>query len=184
MAIITYYVHEQDSKLRMFRDDSSLKKCPKCGYRLDFFAHNPDFVLRKSQYDVYATYDGQTIVSQAFKDFCTKENYKGLEFLEFKNDEHHYHLIISEDNIVPFDAPRRKTRFEGLCNVCGNYESIIGATPAYLKIKEPLLDGIYRSDILFASGNEKSPLFFVGIQTKEKMEEAGLRIRFSPVEGL
>ncbi len=46
----------------MFSKQAALQRCSRCGFRLDFFAHNPDYLLRRSKYDLYATYDGQTIV--------------------------------------------------------------------------------------------------------------------------
>ncbi len=87
-------------------------------------------------------------------------------------------------NVVPFDAERRKTRFGPLCSVCGNHQYIVGATPALLKVKEPLGDGIFRSDLLFGAGDGKHPLRFVGPKTKALMQAADLKIVFSPAEGL
>jgi hypothetical protein len=182
-VLVGYYLGVADSKSHMFRNDATLEKCPTCGYRLDFFAHNPRYRLRQDRYDLCATYDGQLVGSLAFKRFCEAEDYEGLQFLEFDTDELHFHVIL--ENVVPFDAVRRKTRFEKLCGTCGNYESVVGVTPAYLKVKSPLADAIYRTDLLFASGNEKRPAKFVGIETKSKIEVAGLRgVYFHPAEGL
>jgi hypothetical protein len=172
-----------DSKSRMFPSDALLCKCRRCGYRLDFFAHNPQYILRQDCFDLCATYDGQLIGSLAFKRFCEDQKYSGISFLEFELDEQHFHVIVERQ--VPFDFERRQTRFENLCQVCGNYESIAGATPAFLRVQAPLADGIYRTDLLFASGDEKCPLHIVGIDTKAKLIEAGLRgICFENAEGL
>jgi predicted RNA-binding Zn-ribbon protein involved in translation (DUF1610 family) len=181
--VVGYYLSVADSRSRMFRDDSSLKKCPTCGYRLDFFAHNPQYGLRSADYDLCATYDGQLIGSLAFKRFCEEQNYSSIIFREFDLDEIHFHVIF--ENIVPFDAIRRKTRFEKLCPTCGNYESVVGAKPAYLRLSSPLVDGLYRSDLLFASGNEKGPAEFAAVCTKEKMLAAGIRgVTFHEAKGL
>ncbi len=52
-------------------------------------------------------------------------------------------------------------------------------------IDQPLEDGFYRSDLLFASGNEKHPLIFVGIKTKAKLEATNLNgLEFAPVYGI
>jgi hypothetical protein len=153
--LVGYYLGVAHSESRMFRDHSQLAKCQQCGYRLDFFAHNPRYRLKQDRYGLCATYDGQTIVSLRFKRFCEQQGYAGLKFLEFDDDELHFHLITQ--NVVPFDAVRRKTRFENLCSLCGSYESVIGVTPTFLQVNAPLQDGIYRTDLLFASGNEKSP---------------------------
>jgi hypothetical protein len=180
--IVAYYLSLADSGSHMFRDDSSLTKCRKCGYRLDFFAHNPSYMLRNTKYDLCATYDGQIIGSRAFKAFCENEGLSGIDFLSFDADDEHFHVILR--NVVPFDAAKARTRFENLCEVCGNYESIIGVTP-FLKVSAPLADGIYRSDLLFASGNEKGPAEFAAPLTREKMITARLRgIHFEGAMGL
>jgi hypothetical protein len=138
--------------------------------------------LKKCADDISHTYDGQTIVSKAFKEFCEKNEYRWIKFGEFENDPNHFHLILRR--VVKFDAVRRKTRFEHLCPHCGNYESIVGVKPAYLLVNEPLGDGFYRSDLLFASGNEKHPLTFVGIQTRAKLKLSGLKgLEFAPAFG-
>src|SRR6266446_13227 len=179
MNIVGYKIGGQDNDTHMFRDDSSLRKCEGCGYRLDFSATNPQYCLNKCSDDISATYDGQTIVSRAFKDFCERNEYQGIKFAVFENDPNHFHLVVLRE--VKFDAERRKTRFENLCPQCGNYESIVGAKPAYLLISEPLDSGFYRSDLLFASGNEKHPLTLIGNETKAKLEAAKLKgLEFSP----
>src|SRR5271168_4733735 len=104
MVVIGCSILKRDSKSFMFRDDSSLKKCSGCGFRIDFFAHNDSYRLEKSEYDMYSTYDGQTIVSDRFREFCKRNNYKELEFLPFDNDPLHYHLLPKRT--VPFDAKR------------------------------------------------------------------------------
>jgi len=47
------------------------------------------------------------------------------------------------------------------CKSCEQFESIIGATPAYLKGLSSLDKGFYRTDIEFGSSSEKSPLIIV-----------------------
>ena len=62
---------------------------------------------------------------------------------------------------------------------------MVGATPAFLKVEMPLADGFYRSDPLFASGNEKQPLIVVGVGTKRKLEAARLMgLEFKPTYGM
>jgi hypothetical protein len=183
MNIVGYKIGGQDNDTYMFRDDSSLQKCDGCGYRLDFYATNRQYCLKKSGSDISATYDGQTIVSQIFKEFCEQNKFKGVKFVAFENDPNHFHLTVTPE--VKFDAIRSKTRFENLCSQCGNYESIVGAKPAYLLAAQPLRDGFYRTDLIFASGNEKHPLILVGQETKAKLEAASLvGLEFSPAYGI
>ena len=174
--------------------DVALTKCLHCGYRLDFFITNPNYTLKKTskslhigkavsgQADLSATYDGQTIVSRQFRDFCLQQGYKGMQFVDFPKDPEYFHLIVMPE--VAFDPVRRGTRFEDFCSVCGNYGSVIGANPAYLQVVEPLKDGFYRSDILFGSADNKNPLIIVGIDTKSKLRIAKLKgLVFGPAYG-
>jgi len=159
----------------MFKEtDSRLEHCPACGFRTDFFAHNPLYrQVRKRRSDLLCTYDHAPIVTQAFRTFCLDNNYPGVRFLEFKNDPDHFHLLV--DNVISFNARKRRTRFIDFCPVCENYKAVIGANPTYLEVDGPLPDGMYRSDLYFATGNAKSPLLIVGCATKDKMEGAGLK---------
>jgi hypothetical protein len=182
--LVGHTLEAQDNDTYMYEDgDPSLEKCTKCGYRVDFLLTNPDYVLRKRSRDLSATYDGQFIVSKRFKDFAEQEGYRGASFVPFRNDPEHFHLIAKP--IVVFDAERRKTRFEKKCDVCGNFESVVGAYPAYLRVDEPLADDFFRTDLVFASGNEKSPIIVVGEATKRKLQQLDLKgLEFGPAYGL
>ncbi len=183
MKVVGYTLQGQFNDTYMFRDNSLLAKCEGCGYRLDFSPTNPQYILRKGKEDFSATYDGQRIVTRAFKDFCEENRYKGVVFRNFENDPDHFHFIVIPE--VKFDAPRRKTRFENLCPQCGNYESIVGAKPAYLLIGQAMEDGFYRTDLIFATGNEKHPVLLVGMETKSKLEAANLKgLEFAPAYGM
>ena len=55
------------------------------------------------------------------------------------------------------------------------YNEIGGAAPFLKNLNEPLKDGFFRSDILFGSGNERSPLIFVGEDTYKKIKRDKLK---------
>ena len=173
--VVGYTVTGRDNGTVMFQEnDPNLRRCPACGFRTDFFAHNPLYrQVRKRRSDLLFTYDNIPIVSQAFRSFCLDHGYANIDFLEFEDDPAHFHLQVN--NILPFNAKKRETRFIDYCPVCENYKSVIGATPAYLEIRAPLEEGLYRSDLLFASGNGKGPLLIVGRQTRVSMEAVGLK---------
>jgi hypothetical protein len=173
--LVGYTVTGYDNGTVMFEDnDPSLARCPACGFRTDFFAHNPFYRQgRKRRSDLLSTYDNADIVTLAFQSFCLDNLYEGVKFLEFKNDSDHFHLQV--DRVIPFNAKKRGTRCIDYCPACENYKSVIGADPAYLEIEKPLKDGFYRSDLLFANGNGKAPLLIVGCETKSKMEAAKLK---------
>jgi len=195
MSVIGYTLSGPDNGTFMFREKSDLPRCDACGYPLDFLAHNPKYQFRKrerdSQKDGYvkrgadlsSTYDLHYIASERFRDFCLGEGYEGLVFREFEKDKSHFDLVVEKE--VQFDAARRGTVFERFCKTCKNYESVVGATPAYLSRKTPLSDGFYRTDLLFGSQDRKSPLILVGSETKARLETANLNgLSFSPAYGI
>jgi len=196
--VVGYVLFGHHNNTYMFEPgEPALPKCLGCGYRVDFFPHNPNYVFKKtfkpvSMEDVIiskkttalsATYDGQWIVSKEFKKFCLQQGYKGLKFERFPEDTEHFQLIILPQ--VKFDVVRRETRFLNRCHVCGNYAEVIGATPAFLQVSEPLADGFYSSDLLFGSGDGKHPLIIVGMETKAKLTAAKFKgLDFEPAYGL
>jgi len=172
MKLVGYTITGQDNDSYMFRDNSALNRCTVCGYRLDFSQTNPDYTLTKCSAHISATYDGQTIVSKKFKEFCELNEYRRIRFGSFENDSNHFHLVLTRK--IKFDAVRRGTRFERLCPQCGNHGAVAGATPAYVFVDESLADGFYRTDLIFGSGNEKAPLNLLGSETRAKLIAAGL----------
>lgn len=183
MSVIGYSLDAQDNDSDMFEDDAPLETCPRCGYRLNFEATNPDYQLRnKKKRDISATYDGQLIVSKSFRDFCLEKDISGAEFRPFRRDSQHFHFVVQPQ--IKFDSERTKTRFLKLCAECGNYESVIGSFPCYLQRSGPLEPGFFRTDLLFASGNEKSPIILVAPATKVLLEKSGLKgLEFESAHG-
>jgi hypothetical protein len=183
--LIGYSIIKHYNDLEMYaRDDMTISRCPRCGYRLDFFLTNPDFALKKRYKPIYmkeavtiktalsVTYDSQVIVSIHFKEFCEQQGYEGLKFIELPKDPWHFHLIV--ENIIKLDTKRAHTKFENLCPVCGNYESAYGELD-YYDVTEPLADGFYRSDILLGNGDSKGPILLLGVETRKKFKEAALK---------
>jgi hypothetical protein len=194
--------HDNDTEMYS-RSDPSLPRCPKCGYRLDFQAYNPEYSFKKSFNTIYMdelkisvqtavtyTYDGQMIVTTSFKEFCDAQGYKGLIFRSFPKDPWHFQLIATRQVII--DQVQSRVRFGKLCPTCKNYHEInltydpvLKRAPVVLKQSELLSDGFYRSDLLFASGDNKSPLIIVGAETRDKLKAAKFKgLVFHPVHGL
>jgi hypothetical protein len=158
---------------RVFSDMPGLNVCPDCGYRTDFAYTNPTFTLTRTKFDLSHTYDGACIVSERFREFCVRHQFESLEFRTLPRAKGLYHFFAHR--VVPFDASARKTCFGALCPTCGFHESVTGATPSFLKVSAPLPDGFSRSDLLFGSRNAKSPLIFVGTNTKELLDHECFR---------
>ena len=178
----------------MFRQKPDLKRCEACGYLLKFRPHNPEYQLRKREIDykldgyfvpgadLSSTYDSYYIASEHFRTFCVEQGYPGLIFREFTKDRTSFNFMATRK--VKFDAVRRGTLFERLCKVCKNYESVVGATPSYLLRSSPLPEGFFRSDLSFGSEDRKSPIIFVGCETRSKLEAAEIKgLTFKPAYG-
>ncbi len=161
---IGYFLSGPDNDSHMYVDADGLSVCRECGYKTDYEYVNPNLVIKRACYDFSYTFDGCCIVSLAFREFCLRAKYSGLDFKKLPSDPRFYYLILRKQ--VEFDAAKRKTRFENFCETCGNYESITGATPVFLtENKSPLNSGFYRTNLQFASGNEKHPLVIVDVET-------------------
>lgn len=133
---------------------------------------NPDLAI-KSKKNLFYIYEGFIIISERFKEFCERERYRGIEFIYLPGSPEFYWLKVN--NIIEYDTDRRGTEFLNYNEECKGYEEIIGASPACLKNNSPLPDGIFRSDICFGSYAAKSPLYYVGAETKNKLKEAGFK---------
>ena len=180
--IAEYHAGTISNTLKITEDNRKQNKCPLCGYRLDFQPYNKDYKRKNKTSDIGFTYDGQAIVSTKFKQFCLDRRLEGVIFREFENDKGCFQMIVTRE--AAFDSKRRRTRFQNLCPVCGNYESVIGATPVCLLTAELLPTGIFRSDLYFADGNAKHPLTLVSPDVKIAMKEARLKgLEFSPAYG-
>src|SRR5262245_49789907 len=68
--LVGYQIWERDIDAQMWDKYAGLKLCPKCGYRLDFQAYNPEFTLRRSEPDLGVTWDGGLVASARFREFC------------------------------------------------------------------------------------------------------------------
>lgn len=181
--IIGYDISCEDNDSQMFPSgDPNWPRCSKCGYTTDFDYISPLFKLGKQLYDISSTYDNKTIVSLKFKEFCLRNKYRGVGFKELPNDPGFFKLEVN--NMVKFDAEKAKLRYYKYCDECHSYESVTPGIPIFLKgISKPLGDGFYATDVHFASGNEKGPLFIIGVETYEKMKKEKFRgIVFTKIE--
>jgi hypothetical protein len=172
-----------DGEAFFFEDRSAAIFCPICGTLL---ARNflPNSVRPKKKWDICSTYENRKIVTQNFKEWCERFGFTGLQFRQVCDSPPYYHFWPSRE--LSFDSKRAHTQFMNRCVRCGNYESVIGASPlGLIDVSQPIDNGFFRTDLEFGSRWEKSPLIIVGIGTKELMEQEGFeRIHFEPVEAL
>lgn len=193
--IVGYIIEGHDNDTYMLDADAqSIQRCPYCKYRIDFLLSNIHYGFTETfspaymdvavppQTDLSVTYDGQVVVSKRFKEFCLQQEYAGLNFIDFLLDKDHFHFFAF--NEVKVNIVRGKTRFDKLCPVCNNYKSVTQGYE-FLQREQPLPDGFYRTNLLFGSGDAKSPAIIIGSETKLKLEAAGMTgLEFEPAYGL
>jgi len=167
--ILGYVISGKNSNDGLFFDGNEPPGtlCPSCGTCLDYqYVPSTIDVHPSKKYDVSYTHDLRRLFSSRFVEFCkgTLHSDDNFKLVRSKNMDLFY---MFPSRVLKFDVERRKTRFEKPCDVCGGYESIVGARPAFLRISKPIGLGFYRSNIAFASGKSKFPLFFVGTEWME-----------------
>lgn len=176
MSDFSVSVNDNDSFMcsstdRVLENMDGLAVCEECHYRTDFEFINANFEMKRKVYDLSSTFDGYYIASLKFKEFIGREKINGIDFKSLKHEPEFFVMFVR--NIVKFDTEKRKSRSENLCSKCSNYESFVGATPAF--IKGPIKNDLCRTNVMFGSGNEKSPLLiaserFVALSKREKLK--------------
>lgn len=168
-------VHQEITPDMSGKSRPGLHRCKACGELLDkWSASLAGLVLKKRKLDIGCTYDGVTITSERFKVAYDSSGLSGLTFRQLPDDAAFY--AIRPDRAVEYDAARRGTRFINACPQCGNHESVVGATPVYLKPGDDIKPREFvRSDLEFGSNDEKSPLLLCGEDAAAALKSAGLR---------
>ena len=155
--------------------------CPQCFSVLKRVV-NPEFKVSQKKGCFRYTYDGYCIVSEEFKLFCDVNEYPEIAFIEIIKSPGYYYFMPKQKYLL--DPVRRNVEFINYCDNCGNYEEVIGMTPAFTKegFSIDSNDFIYRSDLAFGSRERKSPAVIVGLETVKKMRNFGLtKIYFKDV---
>ncbi len=152
-----------------------LRRCESCGELLNKWNESlAGFVVKKRKLDIGHTYDGVTAVSERFKAACESAGLSGLAFHQLPDDPEFY--AIRPERAVEYDADRRGTRFVKPCPQCGCYESVVGATPVYLKLGSTIEPSEFvRTDLEFGSDDGKSPLLLCGESAAAALNAAKLK---------
>jgi hypothetical protein len=169
-----FMIDGRDNGLFFFEAREELERCPRCSVLLDKWGADLSSVKLPARIrgDLSQTYDGASVASPRFR--ATYEA-AGLDGLEFRPLSNGYFWVIA-NNSVRVDVPATGTEFSDKCLECGRFESVIGATPTFLCAGESVdAMSIARTDLEFASGNEKTPLFVCGAGVAKVLRESGLR---------
>jgi hypothetical protein len=181
MKVIGYELSsELNGKLYIPLSARTSVLCPSCQSKLVVDYINPDFEMKQTV-DLTSTADGFDIISNKFKEFIAREQYHGLLVRHQPKAPGLFALVVQK--VAALDTERSGVRFLDWCKHCCQYQSVLAANGTFLKDCSKLLtDGIYRSDICFASADEKCPSLIVAPMTKDKMQKARLRgIHYEPI---
>jgi hypothetical protein len=170
--MFTMYGHDND--ISFFEDREDAKRCATCGQLLAKWEEDLSTVRmpRKLKYDVSTSYDGVVVVSARFRELYEAKGMTGLQFIPLSESA----FAIQATRLVQFDAVSRGTRFVDKCDACGQYESVVGAAPAFLTSGADVAEmGFARTDLEFGSGDEKSPVLICGDSAATALREAKLK---------
>jgi hypothetical protein len=180
-----YVVFGHDNDRYAFRDRAGVGRCEQCTQIIDKWSEHQPFSVDEPAaiaMDISSTYDGVDVVSPRFRRVIHDAGLTGLTFQEIGDG----YAVVRATRRVRFDAEARMTRFENQCERCGSYETVVGATPAFLI---PPVDvgpnEFVWTDIEFGSGDEKSPLLICGENAARALRKAKLKgLDFADVRGL
>jgi len=174
--MIGYRLDGHDNGSHAFYDRPDVRRCAACGELLDKWNESLTRlrVRGRRKFDISATYDGVLVVSHRFRGACEANALTGLEFTSLPRDPDF--SAINSPDVVQFDAERAHTQFINRCSTCGRYKEVIGPDPVSLKPGNTIPDrGFVRTDLEFASGDEKHPLILCGTTTGQILKQSGLK---------
>lgn len=170
--VIAKSIAECDLDAYMWNDRNTRPDCcPICHNTLRKLI-NHDFSVNMKNKDIGITWDGYTIISENFKNFCIEGNYKNLRIEPLKCKGLYYFEPMT---IFGLDYERYGTKFIDKRGCCGSYDEII--RPPIMKSKDFVIQDdnfIMRSEYMFGSYDHKSVITIVGVDTAKKMKEYGL----------
>lgn len=130
--------------------------------------------IKKRKMDLSCTYDGITVASRRFREVCEREGLTGLQFTPLPDDPEFFSILPTTE--VAYDTERRGTQFQHWCPACKRFRWVTIATPVMLKPGQQIPDlGFVRSDVEFASDDEKHPLILCGEGAGRVLKAAKLR---------
>jgi len=162
-------------------DNDILKKslgvvrCPACNvalnkYELDF----SQVEIHTGRWDVSATYDGFTIVSQRFAAVCAEHEFKGYSLQPLGKGG----FVFLSERVLRVDVERSRLRFDEYCKSCERFNSAAMGiqTPVYIQQDQVVeLDSFYRTDVMLAWRDEQHPMQLCGQDVANVLRKSKLR---------
>ena len=156
-------------------EEVMLGRCPVCGNKVEDIP-NLSAKIKRRKGNFFNTYDGFTLVSQRFKDFCKKRAYPDLEFEEMTRMKGLYYFLPQREFELKSKTLQWYGRFHFEC--CGAYDELVTEKKYSLQKADnfilPSDDFIYRSNFRFGYSYRKGYLIIVGLQTMKALEDEGM----------
>jgi hypothetical protein len=170
-SVLAFRMSIQDMGAYYLDDAPTSTFCSECGSVVDkSFIPKALKIRGRREFALGCTYDNRYVCSMAMKELMQREGL-AIDFWKVNQSPELYYFMPREQ--LAFDVQKRKTRFINQCKQCGQFAEVIGVDPVFLRnVNSPILEGIFRTDIEFGSGRSKSPIFIVGLRTKEVLERA------------
>ena len=155
--------------------NDDVRRCRECHELIDKWNESLlRLVVNDRHYDLSLTYDGILVASNRFAEIYNTTGLEGLLIRQLPSDPEFN--LVKATRAVCFDYVKRKTRFGNRCPLCGLYDSVVGATPVFLKTGTVVKDREFvRSDLEFGSSDEKHPLLLCGHAAAEALVAASLK---------
>lgn len=164
----------QHDGLFFFRGRAGVKRCAACNQLINKWEEDlrPVPIPKAPKYDLSYSHDGVLVATPRIKELIEREGLVGMAFRPLQEG-----LFAARPTaVVAFDAERRGTRFEDKCETCGSYESVVGAIPVMLRAGEAVgANAFARTDLDFASNDEKHPLVLCGDEAASTLKNGKLR---------
>jgi hypothetical protein len=169
-----YRLSAPDEDLYFFEGRSDVMRCTTCGTLTNKW--NEDLgrapVPHTPKHDIFYSYDGVLVTSARFQTAVIENSIDGLEFRALGAG-----LFFARPlPVVHFDTKARETRLENQCPTCGNFESVTGAIPVFLKPGSNVAKMAFaRTDLEFGTRDAKAPLVLCGDDAVRRLKERRLR---------
>jgi len=173
-----YIVDSHDNDSAAFENEAAVapRRCAKCGELLAKW-DEPLAGLRitRRKLDLSVTYDGIEIASAAFRRVVSLNQLTGLKFIPLPEDPDFFQVIATK--VVAVDSAKTGVEFDKRCKKCGRHESVtLGGRDLVLKPSARIpARGFARTDLEFASEDEKCPIILCGHDAGEILKKAKLR---------
>lgn len=172
-----YGIYASDCDVLFYEGAPEELFCTGCGSYICEEQYLPKSLnIKKQSKNFSFTYDNRLLLSKDARDFFIENSQTELSFHIVNRNPDLY--IMDTVHLVAFDAVKRQTRFDEYCELCGNYESVVGVTPIFLKDAntfEPY--SVAKTDVKFGTSREKSPIYIVGEELA-----AGLKKKFKEID--